>query len=668
VLFFIVYILLMLLSVALAIGCLYAGVFVMFGTGSVIGLIAGLGIISIGIMVFIFLIKFVFSVKKHDESGTVALTEQEQPDLFAFIRQLTTDTQTPFPKKIVISPEVNACVYYNDSFWSMIFPVKKNLQIGLALVNSLNLSEFKAVMAHEFGHFSQRSMKLGSFVYHVNKAIYNMLFENKDFGSFLSKWGSIHWAIGIFVWVTVQLLKGIQYILQQMYGFINKNYMSLSREMEFHADAVAASVSGSNNLVTALRKLEVSDGCYQSVIQKADEWLAENFRLENIYSNHDEVMIKYAVHNNLPIENATPVPDDAFFKKFQLHKVNVKNQWASHPPREEREVHLQQMDIPAVRDNRPAWVIFNDAEMLQKKLTVQLYRTIPDHQEKEALNAAAFKERYLQDVESLSLPKEYNGFYDDRQLSEIDIERISGYPADPAVNFDHLFSNDASGLIKSLAGNEYDALLLKAIVDKKLETKTFDYDGEKMEKAEAPELLEKLNGIIATQKEQLQRHEEKIFLFFYSLAARQSPEAATTLKEKYLFHLQNRKKLEDFISTGQRIMDHMAPLFAGQSVLVDAAQSMASSLRGETETIKPFIRNWLQLGVYANKPAVQKKAEDILNSDYHYFSNGSFFNNELSTLHQLVTETANIVALFQFKNFKAILEYQLDLYNRSGQP
>jgi Zn-dependent protease with chaperone function len=46
-----------------------------------------------------------------------------------------------------------------------------------------------------------------------------------------------------------------------MYGVINKNYMSLSREMEFHADAVAASVSGSENLITALKKLEISDAC-----------------------------------------------------------------------------------------------------------------------------------------------------------------------------------------------------------------------------------------------------------------------------------------------------------------------------------------------------------------------------------------------------------------------
>ena len=665
ILFFIVYGVLMLLSVALAIGCLYAGGFVILNSGHIIGIIAGLGIVSIGIMVFIFLIKFIFSVKKHDESGTIALTEKEQPHLFRFIRQLTADTQTQFPKKIVLSPEVNACVYYNDSFWSMLFPVKKNLQIGLALVNSLTLSEFKAVMAHEFGHFSQRSMKLGSFVYHVNKAIYNMLYENKDFGNFLGKWGSLHWAIGIFVWVTIQLVKGIRYILQVMYGFINKNYMGLSREMEFHADAVAASVSGSNNLVTALRKTEISDVCYQSVIQKADEWLADNYRLENVYSNHDEVMIKYAATNNLPLQNATPVPDEAFFKNFQLHKVNIKNQWASHPPREEREAHLQQLNVGAVRDDQPAWVIFTDAELLQKKLTEQLYRTIPNHEEKETINAAAFKERYLHDMANFSLPAAYNGFYDDRQINEMDIETVCNLPQDAAVDFNYLFSDEMTGLIKSLTGNEYDAVLLKAIVDKQIETKTFDYDGEKMEHDEAPELLEKLNNEITRQKEQLQKHEEKIVSFFYHAAKKHSPAVAETLKEKYLAYFSNRKKAEDFLAAGQRIINLMEPLLHGQSVQIEEAQNMARSLMAETETIKPMIRHWISLGLFSNKKEIEKKAEDFLQADYHYFSNGSFFDNELSTLHQLVNEIAIGIGTLQLKSFKAILEYQLDVYKKT---
>lgn len=248
-------------------------------------------------------------------------------------------------------------------------------------------------------------------------------------------------------------------------------------------------------------------------------------------------------------------------------------------------------------------------------------------------------------------------------MNDMDIEAVCNMPEDGSVDFNDLFSDDKGGLIKSLSGNEYDAVLLKAIVDKQIATKTFDYDGEKMECDAAPALLEKLNNEIAVQKEQLQKHEEKIVSFFYHTAKRQSPEAAATLKEKYLAYFENRKKAESFLNAGQRIMNLMKPLFAGQSVEISAAEMMARSLKDETETIKPLISNWITLGLYKNE--IQKKAEDFLQADYHYFSNGSFFDNELTTLHLLANETANGIAVFQLKQFKEILEYQLELLHNN---
>ena len=75
------------------------------------------------------------------------------------------------PYRVFVNHEVNACVFFNQSFWSLIIPARKNLLIGLGLVNRLNLTEFKAVLAHEFGHFSQNSMRLGTYVYTANTTI-----------------------------------------------------------------------------------------------------------------------------------------------------------------------------------------------------------------------------------------------------------------------------------------------------------------------------------------------------------------------------------------------------------------------------------------------------------------------------------------------------------------
>ena len=172
------FILFYLVMVSLALGfaalCAFAGYSLMVAKPQFFTLMIGLGLAGLGVMVAFFMLKFIFKSNQTDRSNMLELQETDQPELFAFIRQLTTETKTPFPKRILLSADVNASVFYDSSFWSMFLPVKKNLVIGLGLVNCVNISEFKAILAHEFGHFSQRSMKLGSFVYNLNRIIHGL--------------------------------------------------------------------------------------------------------------------------------------------------------------------------------------------------------------------------------------------------------------------------------------------------------------------------------------------------------------------------------------------------------------------------------------------------------------------------------------------------------------
>ncbi|WP_407524379.1 M48 family metalloprotease [Lacibacter sp. MH-610] len=667
--FFIVYIILIVLAVALAAGCIMLGIGVMMALGSLLGLVAGLGIMSIGVMVIIFLVKFIFSVKRHDESQTIEIKEQEQPELFAFIRQLTIDTQTPFPKKIVLSPEVNASVYYNDSFWSMILPVKKNLQIGLGLVNSVTLSEFKAIMAHEFGHFSQKSMKLGSFVYNVNKAIYNMLFENNDFGKFLSGWGSLHWAISIFVWFTIQIIKGIQSILQSMYGFINKTYMSLSREMEFHADAVAASVSGSKPLITALKKIEVSGLCYQTVLEKADERLKQKEAFQNVYSNHNVVMKHYAEQFDLPLQNNAPVVSDEFLNRFRLSRLNIKDQWASHPSTEDREQKLNALGIPSADDGRSAWILFREPEQLQQQLTGVLYKAVPQEAKEKVTDEAIFKQSYIEEATTYSLPEVYKGYFDGRQMNDMDFEKVfstSNTIPLKKESLSELFAEEIVNIPKKLAANESDAALLNAIAESRIDTKTFDYDGEKYEKKDAASVLEKVNKEIEMQKQQLQQQDEAVVIFFADAAKKCSEADWQLLKDKYSAHFANRKKADEHFIVAQRVLDIMGPLLRGEQVSIEAAGTMAAELRTESEHLKPLLKEWTNNGVFDSNEELKEKARQFMLTHYQYFSGDTFFDTELSQLHQLVGESYVGVGAFQFKNFKALLQWQLELLEKAA--
>ena len=120
------------------------------------------GLTLLGVFMGAFLIKGLFKHDKRSQrSANVEITAAEQPRLFAFLEQLCAELGTPMPARVFVSYEVNASASYDPSIVSVLFPSRKNLLIGLGLINNLNLTEFKALLAHEFGHFSQSSMKLG---------------------------------------------------------------------------------------------------------------------------------------------------------------------------------------------------------------------------------------------------------------------------------------------------------------------------------------------------------------------------------------------------------------------------------------------------------------------------------------------------------------------------
>ncbi|RYF93209.1 MAG: hypothetical protein EOO02_24420, partial [Chitinophagaceae bacterium] len=344
-------------------------------------------------------------MSRYDSSDHIEITETEQPELFAFIRQLSTDTQTAFPKKIFLSPDVNAAVFYNSSFWSMFLPVKKNLLIGMGLVNVLTVSELKAVIAHEFGHFSQKSMKLGSFVYNVNKVIFNMLYHNDSYTATLGAWANIHYMFALFAGITVKIVQGIQWVLGRMYGVINVQNFGLSREMEFHADAVAASTSGSASLVSALQRLDLANSSYHSVLARYDEWLGQKMVGQNLYDDQNTMMLHFAEKYKLEIRDGIVQVNDSFLSTTTPGRINYKDQWASHPATSDRTARLIGLNINAEQNNTSAWVLFRDKENLQRTFTGKIYTGVEMPEQAVALDADGFKTQFVKENENFVLPE-----------------------------------------------------------------------------------------------------------------------------------------------------------------------------------------------------------------------------------------------------------------------
>lgn len=657
--FLVVYVVLFLISLLLLAGSVYGGLFILSNLRGLWGILLGIGIIGVAVMVFVFLVKFLFSVNKYDRTGIVEVREEEQPELFAFIRQLTAETNTPFPKHIYLSPDVNACVFYDSSFLSMIFPVKKNLQIGLGLVNTLNLSEFKAVMAHEFGHFSQSSMKLGSFVYNVNRVIYNMLYQNNSYGNFLQGWARIADTFALFAGITFRIVQAIQWVLQQVYGLVNKSYMSLSREMEFHADAVAASVSGSRSLVTALKRVDFAGAGYGLVIDKYSELVKQKTFCKNFYTDHFFVMQQLAVDNRIPLVNGLPVIQGNEDESRKFQRVNYKDQWASHPTTEEREAHLEKLQVKAEEDKRSAWILFRDTENLQARFTENIYSEIPREEGARQLESDAFAQLYRTEREQFTLPEAYLGFYDGRHYSRFDIAPLIQSSVNAIPEAAAIFNASNGQIQKAINGIRTDLEILKAIHNGSIDTKTFDFEGVKYQKHESPEIQRRLMKEQENLEARQLELDQQALLFFYHKA---NDTQKIQLRNSYQQWMDERKRADKTLEGMNKMLEGLNPVFTGETISIEIVEPMIARLKNQDEPVfKSDLKYWLEQGVFQPVPELETIVNKFLESNYYYFSENSFFENELNELDRLCRDSWDAINTHLFKQFKKILEEQLPL-------
>jgi len=658
-LFFIVYVLLILLSIGLAFLCIWGCIAIISFSPGTLTFLLGLGMLGLGIAVFVFLVKFIFATTRVDNSMKVEVTKETQPELFEFIKKLTEETKTPFPKKIFISADVNACVFYNSSFWSMFLPVRKNLEIGLGLVNSVNLSEFKGVMAHEFGHFSQRSMKLGSFTYNVNQVIYNMLYNNNSYNNFLSSWGNISGYFSIFAMITAGIANGIRSILAEMYKFINKNYMALSREMEFHADTVAASVAGGNNLITALRRIEMSAACYNTTLEHANLWLKEKKYTANLFSHQLNVFKSVASENNLPVKNGWPEITAQFLGSFSRTRINFKDQWASHPRLAERCEHLTALNMNVDPIDESAWSIFKDAQALQMELTSMVYgnsKIADDLTEREQEYFDHWFEKHRS--ENL-LPKEYNGFYNGRIISLKDWDITALKKELPAKDFETIFTDGNSKLQETIAYNKTDLETVNTIRLGETGLKSFDFDGEKIPVDDSVKVIETLEKQIKLAEEEQLLLQKAAFTFFQH----QRP-LDTRLEEAYRKLAASEIRQTEFTNLANTILKKLRPFFEGPCNIDYINSTLKDFKSSEEKKLKEMISDFIKEKYisFSSCDNILDKSIAFKNRSYVYFHGESFIDAELSDLNDMIFGIDNALSDYRWEEYKSLLKLQLEYY------
>ncbi|PHR99131.1 MAG: hypothetical protein COA80_04265 [Leeuwenhoekiella sp.] len=382
-----------------------------------------IGSIAASIMLFLFTLKFILKLKNPKPSNRIKLKKEEHPDLWNFINAICEETGAPKPKNIYVDPDVNAYVRYTNIWLSLILPVKKELTIGLGLLDCLNLSEFKAVTAHEFGHFAQKSMKIGSYINSANTIIHDMIFDRDKWDDLLDKWRGTDIRLSFAAWAITPVIWLIRQLLRLFYQFLNVMYSSLSREMEFNADKVAVKASGSDPIVSALWKLDDGSNAWNNTVNYAYVASQKGIAVNNLYE-HSSHATQEILSKLTEKFNALPVHPEGGKRFFDDADHAVVGMYASHPSNQSREENAKKPYVPCDYDERSPWLLFGNYTGLQEQMTRVIYKEYLKAEVNEPVSFNAFQEFIKEESSGTELLEAYHHTFQDRYLHIPDLRNI----------------------------------------------------------------------------------------------------------------------------------------------------------------------------------------------------------------------------------------------------
>lgn len=655
--FILCYVILIAASLALTAVLTVAGIAIMTIGINSLTVIVGVGLIGIGLFVTFFLIKFIFSRSKTDRSGMIEITEADEPKLFALIRELTTTVKTPFPKKVYLSTDVNASVFYDSTFLSLFLPAKKNLNIGIGLVNSLTALELKAVLAHEFGHFSQESMRVGSYVYQVNRVIYNLIYDNSSIEKIVesvSSWNSI---LGFAGYIGVSIIKGIQALLRQLYSFVNLSYRKLSREMEFHADEVAASITGAEAVRSSLAKLDLTGSLYNEATEFCNNQIGENQRPVNFYPLHSHLIAVTSQLNSIELINGLPdIKLDSIPQRYPS-RLKFTDLWASHPENDERYARASSHGFKAVRDDHStAWIYFKDPVKTGKQLTDKLYETVNFETAPELTDTTRTNELYDLTANKHSINEAFNGYYDDHDPEKFDLKDAMG--ADVPV-LQEVFSDHVVAATRKLVALNRDDHTIQQFLHDGSTVKKFEFDGEQFSRNDIPIVIQK----IADEKKELEKeisiHDKAVCKYFIENADEEQRE---TIREAYNEFFKAVDQLDKEQAIHNKLIDLTG--FMYQTNTYENINAGIIAMKGAEQNFKDELR--ILIDKFPEEFTNEKQLAEIhfyTDTKLEYFAATTYIQDNLDRLHHALEMYRYLSNLAYQKAKSRLFDQQLALMN-----
>ncbi len=189
-----------------------------------------------------------------DPPEGIPLLRSDAPDLYLEIDAIGKKLKAPPVHEILITGDLNAALVQHPKLGIM-GSQHNFFIIGLPLMMALSPQQFRAVLAHEYGHLSGEDGKMAAWIYRMRLSWSRLMASLEE---------SDHWGKVLFV-----------RFFKWYAPFFNRYSMAMAQEQEYRADRASAMIAGASSAASALANCELwgrflSEEFWPGVHQLAD--------------------------------------------------------------------------------------------------------------------------------------------------------------------------------------------------------------------------------------------------------------------------------------------------------------------------------------------------------------------------------------------------------------
>ncbi|MGX5189138.1 M48 family metallopeptidase [Streptomyces avermitilis] len=188
---------------------------------------------------------FLLAGRRSSGAGGRPVTPQEQPELWAEVLEAARRAGTRAPDEVILTDGVNAAVAERARLLGLL-PGRRRMYLGVPLLTGLTVPRLRAVLAHEYGHYSNQDTRLAGVTMRGRAAVLHTV---EAFGSADNR--AYAFVGGLYVRYAHLFLKITQ---------------SIARRQELAADQAAARQVGRDPTAAALRQIPLLDAAHDHYV------------------------------------------------------------------------------------------------------------------------------------------------------------------------------------------------------------------------------------------------------------------------------------------------------------------------------------------------------------------------------------------------------------------